>query len=260
MEGRRGVRLTVLGGDGGWPRAGSACSGYLVEAGGYALLVDPGYATASRLFTVLDPRELDAVLVSHGHPDHCIDLSAVLRARAFGDRAVPALPVYAPAGALDAVLALDRPGVLDAAVAVTDLDDGARLQLGPLDVEAVLLPHTWPNLGYRVSAAGQSLAYTGDTGPSDRVVDLARHATLLLAEASHAEQVPADMAGLLSSARDAGAAAARAEVGRLLLTHLLPDTDPLAAIRCARESFPGEIDVARPGLVLDLGEDVRPGQ
>jgi ribonuclease BN (tRNA processing enzyme) len=251
----RGVRLTVLGGDGGWPRAGSACSGYLVEAEGYALLVDPGYETASRLFAVLDPCELDAVLVTHGHPDHCVDLSAVLRARAFADRAVPVLPVYAPAGALDAVLALDRPGVLDDTLAVTDLDDGARLQLGGFMVEAVLLPHTWPNLGYRISTAGQSLAYTGDTGPSDRVVDLARDATLFLAEASHAEQVPDDMSGLLSSARDAGAAAARAEVGRLVLTHLLPGTDPLAAIQCARESFRGEIDVARPGLVLDLSVD-----
>jgi ribonuclease BN (tRNA processing enzyme) len=251
------VRLTVLGGDGGWPRAGSACNGYLVQAEGYVLLVDPGYATAPRLFSLLPPWDVDAVLVTHGHPDHCVDLSALLRARAFADREVPALPVYAPAGALEGVLALDRPGVLDEAVTVTDLEDGARLELGPLTVEAIALPHTWPNLGYRVSWMGQSLAYTGDTGPSDRVVDLARDATVLLAEASHAERVPADMAGLLSSARDAGLAAARADVGRLLLTHLLPDTDPEAAVRCAREAFPGVVDVARPGLVVELAEDVR---
>ena len=247
------MRLTVLGADGGWPRAGSACSGYLVEADGYVLLVDPGYATAPRLFSVCAPSEVDAVLVTHGHPDHCADLSALLRARAFGDRPLPALPVYAPPGALDAVLALDRPGVLDDAVVVTALDDGARLRLGPLAVAATALPHTWPNLGYRISAPGQSLAYTGDSGPSNRVVDLARHATVLLAEASHAEVVPPDMTGLLSSARDAGTAAALAEAERLLLTHLLPTTDPEAAIRCARQLYGGQVDVARPGLVLDLG-------
>lgn len=250
------MRLTVLGGDGGWPRADSACSGYLVQAQGFVLLVDPGYATAPRLFSVLPPWEVDAVLVSHGHPDHCADLSALLRARAFADRRAAVLPVYAPAGALDGVLALDRPGVLDAAVAVTDLEDGAQLELGPFTVAATALPHTWPNLGYRISALAHSLAYTGDTGPTDRVVDLARHATVLLAEASVPERVPADMAGLLSSARDAGSAAARAEVGRLLLTHLLPDTDPEAAARCAQEAFPGAVSVARPGLVMELA-DVR---
>jgi ribonuclease BN (tRNA processing enzyme) len=228
-----------------------------VEAEGYALLVDPGYATAPRLFSLLQPWDVDAVLVTHGHADHCADLSALLRARTFADRRAPVLPVHAPEGALDAVLALDRPGVLDDAVAVSDLDDGARLTLGPFAVEATALPHTWPNLGYRIGTAGRALAYTGDTGPSERVVDLARDADVLLAEASHAERVPEDMAGRLSSARDAGTAAARAGVGRLVLTHLLPDTDPHASLRCAREAFRGEVDVARPGLVLDIDEIAR---
>jgi ribonuclease BN (tRNA processing enzyme) len=89
------------------------------------------------------------------------------------------------------------------------------------------------------------------------VVDLARDADVLLAEASHAERVPEDMAGRLSSAHDAGTAAARAGVGRLVLTHLLPDTDPHASLRCAREVFRGEVDVARPGLVLDIDEIAR---
>jgi glyoxylase-like metal-dependent hydrolase (beta-lactamase superfamily II) len=62
------VRLTVLGGDGGWPRAGGACNGYLVEAEGYVLLIDPGYATAPLLFALLPPWDVDAVLVTHGHP------------------------------------------------------------------------------------------------------------------------------------------------------------------------------------------------
>jgi ribonuclease BN (tRNA processing enzyme) len=224
----------------------------VVESAGHVLLVDPGYGTAARLFSLLPPSEVDAVLVTHGHPDHCVDLSAVLRARAFVDDPAPPLPVFAPSGALDAVLRLDRPGVLADAVTVTEIADGARLELGPFQVDAAALPHTWPNLGYRIGAGRLSLCYTGDTGPSTRVVDLARAATALLAEASHVDQVPPDMEGALSTARDAGRAAARADVGRLVLTHLMPDTDPDAALRSARAEFAGQVEVARPGFRLDL--------
>src|SRR5260370_36971005 len=111
------MRLTVLGGCGAWPAAGLACSGYLVEHDGFRLLIDPGYATLPRLLTVADATEVDAVLVSHGHPDHCADLNPLLRARVLRDDPAPALPGFAPAGALGPALALDRPGRLDDASA-----------------------------------------------------------------------------------------------------------------------------------------------
>jgi ribonuclease BN (tRNA processing enzyme) len=104
------VRLTVLGGWGAYPEAGQACSGYLVEHDGFRLLLDLGYAVVPRLFGHLTAASVDAVFISHGHPDHCADLNPLLRARVLGGEALPPLPVYAPPGALDAVLALDRPG------------------------------------------------------------------------------------------------------------------------------------------------------
>jgi ribonuclease BN (tRNA processing enzyme) len=105
------MQLSVLGGCGAWPDAGQACSGFLVEQDGFAVLVDAGYAVVPRLLSLLPAGRLDAVLISHGHPDHCADLNPLLRARALGGEPLPPLPVYAPAGALDAVLALDRPGI-----------------------------------------------------------------------------------------------------------------------------------------------------
>ena len=98
-----------------------------------------------------------------------------------------------------------------------------------------------------------ALAYTGDTGPSPAIVELARGATLFLAEASFPEQVPAPSAGYLSSARQAGRDAARAGVGQLLLTHLLPGTAPGLAEAAARATFTGEVGVAHGGIVADLG-------
>jgi ribonuclease BN (tRNA processing enzyme) len=98
--------------------------------------------------------------------------------------------------------------------------------------------------GFRLEAAGRVLAYTG---PSPAVLELARGADLLLAEASFPERVPADVAGFLSSARQAGEHAAAAGAGRLLLTHLLPGTAPGRAEDAARAGFPGAVGVADLG-------------
>jgi ribonuclease BN (tRNA processing enzyme) len=242
------MRLTVLGGTGGWPAAGTACSGYLVEHDGYLVLVDPGYATFPRLLEHCPAAAVDAVLVSHGHPDHCADLSPLLRARAWAERPGPPLPVYAPPGALDAVLALDRPGALDGAFELREFTPGAAFETGPFGVRTWLLPHWQPNAGLRLQAGGAVLAYTGDTGPSPELPVLARDADLLVAEASYPELVPGDMARYLSSARQAGQTAAAASARGLLLTHLMPGTDPGAAIGASSAGYGGDVAVAVPGL------------
>src|SRR5260370_4604554 len=103
------MRVTVLGGCGAWPEAGQACSGYLVEHDGFPLLVDAGFATMPRLLERVTADQVDAVFISHGHPDHCADLNPLLRARALRDDPPPPLPVYPLPAALYAVLPLDRP-------------------------------------------------------------------------------------------------------------------------------------------------------
>ena len=246
------MRLTVLGGCGAWPEAGQACSGFLVEQDGFRLLVDLGYATVPRLLERITADQVDAVFISHGHPDHCADLNPLLRARALRDDPPPPLPVYALRGAVDAVLALDRPGMLAGALALREFRAGATLDICPYRGVTRLLPHSVPNAGLRLAAGGRVLVYTGDSGPCPELADLAQGADLLLAEASYADHVPEDSQRYLSSARDAGQQAAQAATGHLVLTHLLPGTDHRAARAAASARYGGDISVATAGLVLDL--------
>jgi ribonuclease BN (tRNA processing enzyme) len=247
------MKVTVLGVCGAWPVPGQACSGFLVEHDGFRLLLDVGYGTLTRLMQVTAVERLDAVLVSHGHPDHCADLNPLLRARALGPVHPTALPVHAMAGALDAVLALDPPGMLDSAYALEPFGAGDRFAIGPFAVATWPLPHFVPNAGLRLSAGGRTLAYTGDTGPSPSVADVANGADLFIAEATFAEQVPEASSRGLSSALYMGEMAARAQVRHLLLSHLWPGSDPVAMAQAARRAYSGRIDVAKGGDVFDLG-------
>ena len=230
----------------------AGCSGYLIEHDGFRVLVDPGYATFLRLLEHCDAAAVDAVVVSHGHPDHCADLSPLLRARALADRPAPPLPLHAPPGALRAVLALDRPGMLDDAFELREFVPGSAFAAGPFSVRTWLLPHWLPDAGLRLQAGPAVLAYTGDTGPSPDLPALAQDAGLLVADASYPDRVPADSARCLSSARQAGQVAATAGVGQLMLAHLMPGTDPGAAVSAAAAGYDGAITVASPGLEASI--------
>ena len=246
------MRLTVLGACGARPEAGPASSGYLIEHHGFSLVVDHGYATVPRLLGLVDADRVDAVFISHGHPDHCADLNPLLRARALRDNPAKPLPVYALPGALTPVLALDRPGMLDDAYVLHEFAGGSRFDIGPFSAQTRLLPHWVPNAGLRLRAGDRVFAYTGDSGPSPEIADLARDADLLLAEASYADQVPADASAYLTSARQAGRQAWDAGARRLLLTHLFHGTDHRTALDRAGDAYGAEVGIAVAGLVAEV--------
>jgi ribonuclease BN (tRNA processing enzyme) len=255
------MRITVLGGCGAWPAAGSACSGFLVERDGFRILLDAGYAVVPRLLAHVAAKDVDAVLITHGHPDHCADLSPLLRARAMQDaEPAPPLPVYAPPHALDAVLALDRPGMLDDAYELREFEPGAGFEVGPFSVGSRLLPHWVPNAGFRLTAGDEVLVYTGDGGPCPEVVELAEGADLLIAEATYPDVVPPEHVGYLSSARQAAEQARDARAACLMLTHLWPGTEQSDAIDAAAHAFHASTVVATAGLVISLAKARPPGQ
>jgi ribonuclease BN (tRNA processing enzyme) len=244
------MRITVLGGNGAYPEQDRGCSGYLLQHDGFTLLIDPGYATYQQLLAHVAAGDVDAVLVSHGHPDHCADLHPLLRARAMSGVG-RVLPLYAPAKALDAILALDVPATLDGSYRRHDLPMPGRVEIGPLTVDTMPTPHFLPNAGVRITAGPVSVAYTGDSGPHEPFAAFAAGVDLLIAEATEIAEVPPARAGMLSSAVDAGALAARAGVRSLWLTHLWPGTDRAAHQAAAARVYSGPIVVTAPGLTWE---------
>jgi ribonuclease BN (tRNA processing enzyme) len=245
------MRVTVLGGSGAWPTADAACSGFLLQHQGFSLLVDAGYAVLPRLLRLMPAERVDAVYISHGHPDHCADLNPLLRARALAGADPAPLPVYAPHRALDAVLALDRPGMLDEALARHDFEPGAGFSVGPFELRTALLPHWVPNAAVRVAAGGHAVVYTGDGGPDPALVELARGADALIAEATRPEVLADDEDGNLSTAGQAARQAGQAGVGRLVLTHMWPGSEPGEYLDAAAKEYEGPTSLAVSGLSFD---------
>lgn len=257
-------RVVVLGGCGAWPEAGRACSGFVVEHHGFRVVLDLGYGTLPRLFALLRSSTgdgVDAVIVTHDHPDHMVDLHGFFRARWFGARDAPAVPLYAPAGVIARLVALEDDDT--AAADIASVLDHRPLpakpyELGTFALESWALPHHVVNAGVRLTAAGLTIAYSGDTGPDPALAELGRDADLFIVEASDRLQgsqgpPPASSRKLHLSASEAGEAAAAAGARRLMLTHFWPGNDRERSRRAAARAFSGEILLADEGLAVSVG-------
>lgn len=248
------MELIVLGCSGSGPGPSSAASGYLVRADGFALVLDLGNGTMGALQRHLDPFDLGALVLSHLHPDHCADVSALAVYRRYHPAASRsprrALPVHAPSEAPSRLAAAYAPS--SAERATTDLADvfafhrlgGHPVRIGPFVLTAAAVAHPCESYALRLTHAGASLVYSGDTGPCSALVELAEDADLLLCEASWPHD-PAARPGVHLSGRQAGEAARDAGVGRLLLTHVPAWCDPAVPLAEAVAVFARPVELAR---------------
>jgi ribonuclease BN (tRNA processing enzyme) len=248
------VKLTVLGSSGTWPPAGGATCGYLVSHDETHIWLDAGTGTFANLQSALAVADLAAIVITHGHPDHFVDVVPAFYARYYGGLGESGLPFYSPEGfvsLLSLLVAEDGRDVMGEAYAFTTVAGGDHIRVGSFEIEAFEMEHVGvPALGYRLVAGGVTLAYTGDTGPSDAVVELARGADVFLAEASY--QDDSTLLPFHLSARQAAEHAKAAGVGRLLLTHILPTLDPAISLAEARSVF-AATELADQGLVTEIG-------
>jgi ribonuclease BN (tRNA processing enzyme) len=243
------MELTVVGCSGSFPGPGSSASCYLVVAERFRLLLDLGSGALGALQRFAGLDDIDAICVSHLHADHCLDMCGYRIARVFHpDGPLPRIPVYGPDGTaarLDRAAGPDVGEVMASSFDFVTLAPG-RIGIGPFDLTVDHMNHPVETFGFRIEHAGRAIAYSADTGLSERLVDLASGADTLLCEATFTDgpDLPPD---LHLTAGQAAEHAARAGVARLVLTHLMPWNDPQRSLAEASARFRGPITLASPG-------------
>ncbi|UCM88319.1 MBL fold metallo-hydrolase [Streptomyces marincola] len=251
------MKLTVVGCSGSFPSADSACSSYLIEAEGYRLLLDMGNGALGELQKYCGLYDIDAIALSHLHPDHCIDMCGYFVARYYrheGGRCDP-VPVYGPEGTERRLTTAYADTPTDTSMSeVFDfrtLAPGSRFELGPLSVVAQRVTHPVETYGFRVEHEGRAFVYSGDTGRCAELASLAANADLFLCEASFTDGKE-DAPEVHLTGREAGECAREAGAERLVLTHIPPWTDAQTNLSDAKAVFDGPVELARPGAVYEI--------
>jgi ribonuclease BN (tRNA processing enzyme) len=245
-----GLTVTVLGCSGSYPAVGDACSGYLLRSGECNVVIDLGPGTLANLQRYVSLPDVDAVVLSHSHPDHWVDLTGLRTALRYRfDR--EGLAVFGTAGTREMAAAVATS--LEPTFLWRDTGDGDEFEVGPFRFRLSATDHYVETLAMRVDdvVAGRSIAYSADTGPEWSLSEVAKKVDLALCESTY--PTDEEVSGVLHlSARQAGAMAKSADVGRLVLTHLMPGTDVEAHRREGSAAFGRAADVARTNVRYEL--------
>lgn len=250
------MEVIVLGSSGAQPAAGDACSGYLVASGSSRLLLDCGSGVLSNLQRHLDLGRLTAIMISHLHADHFLDLVPLRYAVRYGE-GLPPIRLYLPPGgatrlrALGLHLSTTRP-FWESAFVIEEYAPGEPLTAGGLSVTPHEVEHSERSFAMRVTDGTRTLAYSADTVVCDGLRQAADGVDLLLAENTLGGGAPWHQPVNHLSAGDAGAIARCAGVGSLALTHFWPSADREQCRREAAECYDGEITLAAPNRLLTV--------
>ena len=247
------MRITVLGKSPAWQDADGACSGYLVQGGGQVVLLDCGPGVFAKLRRYVDYAAVDAVVISHLHADHILDLVPFASGLRYGPRrSAGRTRLIAPPGALEAFAGMSAATAMTAehielAFAVELYDPADTIELGELRVRFQPVPHFIPANAVEVACAGARLTYSADCGPNEELCAFASGTDLLLIEAT----LPVADVGHLTP-EQAGAHGARAGAKRVVLTHFSDELDVEWARAEGARGFGAPVDVAHDGAVYEL--------
>ena len=260
----------MLGKSPSWQDAGGACSGYLIEDGSTRVLLDCGNGVFAKLRERIDYTEVDAVLLSHMHADHFLDLIPFSYALTYAPKQQP-VPVHtwpgtdtparpeliAPPGAREifrrVVGAWGNEDLIEKAFALREYEAGDEVAVGQIRASFHPVPHFIDTFAVNVTAegSGAKLSYSADTSPSEEVVEIARDADLMLIEATLPRPERTGVRGHLTP-EEAGDHARRAGAKRVVITHLSDELGDDWAREQAEAGFGGPVEVAREGAVYEL--------
>ncbi|MDQ6804883.1 MAG: MBL fold metallo-hydrolase [Actinomycetota bacterium] len=260
------MRITVLGKSPAWQDAGGACSGYLIEEDGFALLLDCGNGVFSKLRRFVDYVDVGAVIISHLHADHCLDLVPFAYALTYAPRQQP-VPVagwpgtehparpelYAPTGASETLRGIvsswGNEDLIDHAFHLHEYAGTDELEVGPFSVRFCKVPHFVETFAVELSSRSGGpgrFTYSADCRPNDALVEFARGTDMLLIEATLPRPERTGDRGHLTP-REAGEHGCRADAARLVLTHISDELDAAWARSEAEGTFGGPVEVAAEG-------------
>jgi ribonuclease BN (tRNA processing enzyme) len=263
------MRITVLGKSPAWQDADGACSGYLVQGGGQTVLLDCGPGVFAKLRRFVDYVDVDAVVISHLHADHILDLVPFASGLRYAPRqqpvpvdghpgvASPARPrLLAPPGALEAFAGMCKATGMTAdhiaiAFDVTIYDPAEQVTLGELTARFQPVPHFIPANAVEFAGDGARFTFSADCAPNDELCEFATGTDLLLIEATLPRPEREGPRGHLTPA-EAGEHGSKARVGRLVLTHISDELDEEWAQTEASKAFGGPVDVAHEGAVFTV--------
>jgi ribonuclease BN (tRNA processing enzyme) len=264
------MRVTVLGKSPSWQDAGGACSGYLIQDEGVSVVVDCGNGVFAKMREQIDYVDVDAVVISHLHSDHFLDLVPFAYALTYAPRQQP-VPVppwpgtdhparprlIAPPGAGETfrrvVGSWGNEDLIEGAFELEEYEESSTPEVGPLRFEFHLVPHFTETFAIRVGSqnGGGTLAYGADSSPSQELCKFVKGADLLVIEATLPRPERTGIRGHLTPA-EAGQHAKEAGVKRVVITHISDELDETWARIQASNAFGGPVQVAREGAVYEV--------
>jgi ribonuclease BN (tRNA processing enzyme) len=262
------LRLTVLGKSPSWQDVGGACSGYLLQEDEFRLLLDCGNGVFSKLRGVVDYVDVDAVLISHLHADHWLDLIPYSYALTYAPRQQP-VPVagwpgtdhparpklYAPVGASEMFRqigsCLGSEELIETAFELHEYDVLEEPDIGPFSIRFCEVPHYTLTYAVDLAVDGKRITYSADCSPNDDLVEFAHDTDMLLIEATLPRPERTGERGHLTPG-EAGDHGRRAGAQRVVITHFSDELDPEWALNEASSAYGGPVELAREGAVYDL--------
>lgn len=262
------MHVTVLGKSPAWQDASGACSGYLVEEGDFTLLLDCGSGVFSKLRRICDYVDVDAVLISHLHADHFLDLVPFSYALTYAPRQQP-VPVggfpgtkwpahpdlYIPSGATEVLRRIvgcwGPDDLIDNAFGIQEYREQDELEIGPLQVRFCEVPHFTVTYAIELSSNGTRFTFGADCSPNEQLIRFAQNTDLLLIEGTLPRPERTGIRGHLTP-REAGEHARQAGARRMVLTHYSDEMDPEWARAEAADAYGGPVELAREGEIYEI--------